>query len=65
MDAALKVAPVVILNAPHNFDFRAFEQKTKGHVVGITRIKYRKATMRRKRALYVLLEIRKSACREA
>jgi hypothetical protein len=57
--------PVVVLKTPHNFNYRSFEQKIDAHVVSVTRVKYRKRNYRGKRALFNLLEIRKTACREA
>lgn len=63
VNLALEVAPVVVLKVPHNFEYRSFETRLKGHVVGVTRIKYPGAAPRA-RAVFLLLEIRKTACRE-
>ncbi len=69
INAALKVAPVVVLKAPHDFDYQKFEQGIDGHVVSIARIKYPEAKargkFRPKRAVFILLEIRKTARRES
>lgn len=60
VNSALAVAPVVILKVPHNFNYGAFEQKIKGHIVDIARIKYQSLQYKRKRAVFLLLEIRKT-----